>query len=181
VSPPPPEKTAAAPPKDVPVPRIRPPLPPKPKAAPKTDDTADLNQITALLDKKKLEEMASAEPSDQPATVGSPTAASNSNAKMTANELDALRSKLAQCWSPPLGWTDPAQVRVVLMLDLNPDGTVNGVPAVLESPEGQYSSTAPESALRAVRRCAPYDLPADKYDAWKQVKVTFDPKDMGAG
>lgn len=181
--PPPLEKTAAAPPppKDVPVPRVRPnPPKPKPSAAPKPDDAADLDQITALLDKKKLEQMASAEPTDQPATAGSPTATSTSG-KMTANELDALRSKLAQCWSPPLGWTDPAQVRVVLMLDLNADGTVDGVPAVLESPQGQYSATAPESALRAVRRCAPYDLPADKYDAWKQVKVTFDPKDMGAG
>ena len=32
--------------------------------------------------------------------------------------------------------------------------------------------------MRAVRRCQPYNLPADKYDAWKEVKVTFDPKDM---
>jgi hypothetical protein len=67
------------------------------------------------------------------------------------------------------------------MLELNQDGSVDGVPSVLESPQGQYSTTAPESALRAVRRCAPYDLPAEKYDSWKQVKVTFDPKDMGAG
>ena len=176
--PPTPEKTAAAPPKDVPVPHIRPSQPAKPAVAPKNTETAALDQITALLDKKKLEQMASA---DQPATAGSPDATSTSTAKMTASELDALRAKLAQCWVPPLGWTDPAQVRVVLMLDLNPDGTVNGAPSVLESPQGQYSTTAPESALRAVRRCAPYDLPADKYDAWKQVKVRFDPTDMGAG
>ena len=32
---------------------------------------------------------------------------------MTASELDALRARLAQCWSPPIGWTDPAEVRVV--------------------------------------------------------------------
>jgi hypothetical protein len=156
------------------------PKAPKPAAAPPPDDTSDLNQITALLDKRKLEQMASAEPSDQPPTAGSPDATST-GAKMTADEIDALRSKLAQCWSPPLGWTDPAQVRVVLMLNLNQDGTVDGDPSVLEAPQGQYSTTAPESAVRAVRRCAPYDLPADKYDSWKQVKVTFDPKDMGAG
>jgi colicin import membrane protein len=139
-----------------------------------------MDQITALLDKRKLEEMAAAEPSDKPATVGSPTA-SATNVHMTADELDALRSKLAQCWNPPLGWTDPSQVRVVLMINLNQDGSVAGDPQVVEAPQGQYSDTAPESALRAVRRCAPYILPADKYDAWKQVKVTFDPKDMGAG
>jgi hypothetical protein len=177
--PPPPEKTAAAPP--VPVPRVRPNVPkPKPKPAPATDAASDMDQITALLDKRKLEQMAAEQPSDQPPTAGSPTAPSN-NVKMTADELDALRSKLAQCWSPPLGWTDPAQVRVILMINLNQDGSVVGTPDVIEAPQGQYADTAPESALRAVRRCAPYNLPADKYDAWKQVKVTFDPKDMGAG
>jgi len=176
---PPPEKTAAAAP---PVPRLRPNVP-KPKPAqpsPKTDASKDMDEVAALLDKSKLEEMAAEQPSTQPPTAGSPTA-SSTNVKMTADELDALRAKLAQCWSPPLGWTDPAQVRVVLMLNLNQDGTVAGDPQVLEAPQGQYAETAPESALRAVRRCAPYNLPADKYDAWKQVKVTFDPKDMGAG
>jgi colicin import membrane protein len=168
--------------KDVPLPRIRPTPPQKPKTAPQTDSTSDIDQITALLDKRKLEQLASAEPAPEDAkpTVGSPTAP-GSVAKMTVNELEALRARLAQCWSPPLGWTDPAEVRVVLMLDLNQDGTVAGAPAVLESPQGAYSNTAPESALRAVRRCAPYNLPADKYDAWKQVKVTFDPRDMGSG
>lgn len=175
---PPPEKTAAVPP--VPVPRPRPKAPKPQQTPPKTDTKSDMDEITALLDKRKLEEMAAEQPSDQPPTVGSPTA-NSSNVKMTANELDALRAKLAQCWNPPLGWTDPAQVRVVLMLNLNSDGSVAGDPQVLEAPAGQYADQAPESALRAVRRCAPYNLPADKYDAWKQVKVTFDPKDMGAG
>jgi len=176
---PPPEKTAAVPPPSVPVPRVRPNVP-KPRPPPTASATKTMDEITALLDKRKLEQMAAEQPSDQPPTAGSPTVAS-AGVKMTADELDALRSKLAQCWSPPLGWTDPTEVRVVLMIDLNPDGSVNGTPNVLEAPPGQYAETAPESALRAVRRCAPYNLPADKYDAWKQVKVTFDPKDMGAG
>jgi hypothetical protein len=178
-APPPPEKTAAIEPKNVPIPRMRPDRP-KPKVAPKPDDELNMDQITALLDKRKLEQMAAAEPTEQEQkpTLGSPTA-TTTTAKMTVNELDALRARLAECWNPPLGWTDPSEVRVVLMLSLNPDGSVNGVPAVLESPQGQYSNAAPESALRAVRRCAPYNLPAEKYDAWKEVKVTFDPREMG--
>jgi colicin import membrane protein len=163
--------------KDVPLPRIRPTQPQKPKQAP-PDATSDIDQITALLDKRKLEQMAAAEPEVAKPTVGSATGAA-SVSKMTANELDLLRARLAQCWSPPLGWTDPAEVRVVLMLELNEDGSVAGTPQVLEAPPGSYATTAPESALRAVRRCAPYNLPAEKYDAWKQVKVTFDPRDMG--
>ncbi|MHA1548260.1 MAG: cell envelope integrity protein TolA [Alphaproteobacteria bacterium] len=95
------------------------------------------------------------------------------------NELDALRSQLRACWSVPLGWTDPSEVRVVLRLFLNPDGTVAGQPRVVETPSGRYSTAAPESALRAVRRCAPYNLPREKYAAWKEILVHFDPVDMG--
>ena len=158
------------------MPRIR-PDPPKDKVAPKPD-ASPMDQITQTLERDQLAQMAAAEPPPaQPAPAGAPTGTA-SNVTMTASEMDALRARLAQCWSPPIGWTDPAQVRVVLLLSLNPDGTVDGVPQVLDSPQGQYSTTAPESAVRAVRRCAPYNLPADKYDAWKQVKVTFDPKDM---
>ena len=155
------------------MPRLRPKAPSTPPP-PKPVDAID--QVTAALERHKLEELASAEPpAETPPTLGAPTG--TSGAKMTANELDALRSRLAQCWSPPLGWTDPSEVRTVLLLDLNPDGTVAGQ-QVVESPQGQYSNQAPESAMRAVRRCAPYNLPADKYDAWRQVKVTFDPRDM---
>jgi hypothetical protein len=179
-APAPPTTASIAPMKDVPKPRLRPTPPQKPKQAPPDTSQSDIDQITALLDKRKLEQMAAADaPAEPPKeTAGSPTG-SASVAKMTANELDMLRARLAQCWSPPLGWTDPSEVRVVLIIELNADGSVAGTPSVLEAPQGSYSTTAPESALRAVRRCAPYSLPPEKYDEWKQVKVTFDPRDMG--
>jgi colicin import membrane protein len=134
-----------------------------------------VDKITAMLDKTPPPQEAA--PSDKPATIGS--IIGKSDAKMTASELDWLRARLSECWSPPIGWSDPSEVRVVLMLHLNADGSISGTPDVLEAPGGRYAQTAPESALRAVRRCAPYGLPPDKYDAWKQVKVTFDPTDMG--
>jgi hypothetical protein len=101
----------------------------------------------------------------------------NEREVLSGGEVDALRAKLAKCWSPPLGWTDPAQVKVILLLSLNPDGSVAGVPKVLEAPEGRFVTAAPASAIRAAARCAPYDLPVDRYAAWKQVRVTFDPRD----
>jgi len=53
-------------------------------------------------------------------------------------------------------------------------------PQVVEAPVGRYANTAPESAVRAVRACAPYVLPPEKYPDWKEVKITFDPRAMGA-
>ncbi len=136
-----------------------------------------------MLDKQPAEQ-APPQPAPQPstndttATIGSLIGASD--AQMTASELDALRARLSQCWSPPIGWSDPAEVRVVRDdLSQRRWHASAATPQVLQAPEGRYAQTAPESAVRAVRRCAPYNLPPDKYEAWKQVKVTFDPTDMG--
>ncbi len=176
--PPPPEEAATIQPKpdNVPEPKPRPKMiaqaPETPKKQP---DTFNADKIAALLDKDKT----AVEPQKQEPTLGGTTAAID--AEMTATELDALRARLAQCWSPPIGWTDPSEVRVVLVMSLNPDGSVNGDPEVVERPAGRYEQAAPESALRAVRRCAPYTLPPDKYESWKQVKITFDPVEMGGG
>ena len=176
---PPPEPEVARPLTDVPMPRIRPVRQPpqQAEAAPEQEPQQefDVDRLTAMLDQPVDEPVAPAPA--QESTLGSPTAPSG--VRMTANELDALRARLAQCWSPPIGWIDPSEVRVVLLLALNADGSVNGEPQVMEAPQGQFARQAPESALRAVRRCAPYNLPADKYDAWREVKVTFDPQDMG--
>ncbi len=181
---PPPEETVAIQPKpdNVPEPKLRPKMvAPAPK---KQADTFNADKIAALLDKdnKPAEQQAPDTPAPQTETpkptLGGTTA--SIDAQMTASELDALRSRLAQCWSPPIGWTDPSEVRVVVMMSLNPDGSVAD-DQVLEAPAGRYQQAAPESALRAVRRCAPYTLPPDKYESWKQVKITFDPTEMGGG
>jgi colicin import membrane protein len=100
-------------------------------------------------------------------------------ASLTESELDALKAKINGCFNPPPGWTD-SDGSVVLLLSLNSDGTLTGAPAVEQTPQGQYSNTASESASRAVRLCAPYDmLSPDKYDVWKQVRVVFRPSDVG--
>jgi colicin import membrane protein len=40
---------------------------------------------------------------------------------------------------------------------------------------------AVESARGAVLKCQPYRLPAAKYEAWSDVEVKFDPKEMFRG
>jgi colicin import membrane protein len=179
VAPPPPEEVSQ-PLTNAPMPRLRPQrtqvaeTPREEPPAPE-EDSFDIDQLTAMLDQPETETPPPI--AEQQPTVGAPTS-SLSNVQMTANELDLLRSRLAECWNVPIGWIDPAEVRVVLLLALNPDGSVAGA-QVLEAPQGQFARQAPESAVRAVRLCAPYNLPQEKYDAWREVKVTFDPRDMG--
>jgi hypothetical protein len=200
-TPPPPKETAPAPEatappdptpappqqqtmKDVPLPHVR-PTPPKPKPQPPkpAPDTTqqDMDQITALLQQPAPATPTSTDtppPTQDQQTVGAVTGLDAPT--LTASELDALKSKILSCFHPPPGWADSQDGDVVLMLDLNQDGTLSGAPSVVQTPQGQYSSSATESASRAVRLCQPYDmLSANKYDVWKQVKVRFSPSDVG--
>lgn len=182
VPPPPPQEVRPQPMTDAPMPRLRPqrqiaqPQPrPPPEPQPDRVDLDPIERALAALDQQPTQ--SNPEPPPQQPTVGSPTA-SLDNTRMTASELDMLRDRLARCWNPPMGWTNSAEVRVAVIIALNADGSVAGT-QVVEAPQGQYANLAPESAVRAVRQCAPYNLPAEKYDAWREVKVTFDPRDMG--
>ena len=46
-----------------------------------------------------------------------------------------------------------------------------------------FFRAAAESALRAVKnpRCSPLKLPADQYDVWKDLTLSFNPKDLVGG
>jgi hypothetical protein len=52
---------------------------------------------------------------------------------------------------------------------------------VMNSSANPTFGIAAESARRAVLRCAPYSLPAEKYDAWREVIINFDPRELLGG
>ncbi len=186
-----PARVAASPSAPAPIPRAKPrnpraatpptPPPPEPQeetevadarpAPPQRNREFDADSIAALLDQSEPE--SGGRLSEREASQGAE--ANNPSAAMTANEVDALRARLAECWFPPNGWSDPAEVRVVAQFRLNRDGTLLGTPDVVEAPSGRYSLPAQESVLRALRRCAPYELPPEKYESWREMRITFDP------
>jgi len=103
-------------------------------------------------------------------------------APLSISEIDAIRGQIEQCWNPPVGAKDAANLVVNLHIEIAVDGTVTSVE--LASDSGRYNSdsffaSAADSAMRAVRKCSPLkNLPADKYDTWKDMTITFDPKNM---
>ena len=153
------------------------PTPPKKPQPPQPKFDAD--RIAALLDKREPQRRAAtgAEIS-RTASLGTPTGAAQT---LSQSEIDALRAQIQQCWNPPAGAADPKELVVIVKILLKQDGTLQAEPAVLNRGGNAYFHVAAESALRAVRRCQPYRLPAAKYDVWKDVEVTFDPRDMFRG
>jgi len=140
----------------------------------------DPTQIAALLDKRTPQRHASAgDTLNSTASLGLPSATS---ARLSQSEIDALRSRLAQLWNPPAGAKSPDELVVRVRIRLSRDGRLAAPPQVLTSGTSVLFQTARESAIRAVFRGQPFNmLLPEHYDQWKDIEVTFDPRDMMRG
>jgi outer membrane biosynthesis protein TonB len=151
---------------------------PKKPAAPAKKRMSETDRIAALLNKvPDAAEPAPVLPSeDAPAKVRGQS--NGADSAMSVNEIDALRARIAQCWSPPPGGLGAEQIVVKLRLKLNEDGTLVGYPSVANSGSSPFFQAAADSAVRAVYQCQPYALPSEKYALWRDMILNFDPSDM---
>src|SRR5690606_26016461 len=101
---------------------------------------------------------------------------------MSLSEIDYVKQRVRGCWNVGqiAGMQNARQLTVTLRITLLPDGTVSTVePADTGRMGDPLYRTAAEVAIRAVRRCSPFDqLPKDKYANWKEMTMTFDPSEM---
>jgi outer membrane biosynthesis protein TonB len=102
---------------------------------------------------------------------------------LSQTEIDTIRSQIQRNWSVPAGARDAHEMRVTLRLQLGRDGSVERV-EVDESDRARmltdpfYRSMA-ESAVRAVRKTGQIQyLSPEKYEQWRDIKLTFDPREM---
>ncbi len=106
----------------------------------------------------------------------------DSSQPLSLSERDAIVSQFYRCWSIPAGAKDAYALVVTLKLVVASDGTVQQIE--LAKDKARYGSdtffrAAADSAVRAVKMCSPLkNLPPDKYDTWKDMELTFNPKDL---
>ncbi|NMD07105.1 MAG: cell envelope integrity protein TolA [Phyllobacteriaceae bacterium] len=153
----------------------------KADAEKKKKQKLDVATLDELLNKENEERTAPKKTGD---TDGSPTQgqteAQGDDAEVAATLIDALRSKLAECWTVPPGARE-ASITVKVRFNLRKDRTVDGLPIVLSGGGDTLSDATAQSAVSAVMECAPYDfLPAERYDMWQEITVNFTP-DMMSG
>ncbi|MBY0461648.1 MAG: cell envelope integrity protein TolA, partial [Alphaproteobacteria bacterium] len=101
---------------------------------------------------------------------------------ITATQIDAIRQKIRKCWLVPAGLKGAKDMVVDIKMEIAQDGTVTKADIVDKSRMAEDSGfrTAAENARRAVLdpQCNPLPLPADKYEQWKDLEMSFNPKDM---
>jgi colicin import membrane protein len=152
--------------------------PAKDSSAAQKSDEKDFNadEIAALLDKRKPSGGGAKRSTEQASLGGKKTTGGN---RLSQNEMDALRQKLGGCWSIPAGVDDAGMLKVSVRFRLDRSGVLEGRPEIISGGAASGPGrTAAESAVRAVQKCAPFNLPADKYDSWSEVVVNFDPSEM---
>lgn len=119
-----------------------------------------------------------------PTTKNSGTAPTTSET-LQLSEMDALRYQLAKCWNIPSGAMNAEDLIVDIYIEVNPDRTVKSAEIMdqMRYNTDDFFRAAADSARRAVFNpmCTPLQLPPDKYDVWKEIRIRFNPKDMFGG
>jgi colicin import membrane protein len=154
------------------------PLPPK-KPPPPKQPKFDADKIAALLDKRDPQRTAA---TGETLSVPSFGATMGNAARLSQSELDALRARLMGLWNPPVGIKNPEAYLIRIRIRLGRDGRLSSPPMLLTSGRDQIYEAAAASALRAVFQGQPFDmLKPEHYEMWKDIEVTFDPRDMFRG
>ncbi len=141
-----------------------------------TEKEFNADEVAALLDKQKASGGGAKRSTDQASLGGEKT---TGGSKLSQSEMDALRGQVQRCWNIPAGALDGAALKVSVKFKLDRAGALEGSPEIISGGGSSgVERAAAEAARRAVSRCSPYNLPADKYDAWADVIVNFDPSEM---
>jgi len=93
---------------------------------------------------------------------------------MTMSVADFLRNQIALCWK----YTRKAEPDIVVFeLYLDGSGAIERPPRLVEPTSMTSASVeAAENVRHAIYTCAPYRLPAERYQQWRQVTLKSDPR-----
>ncbi|MBO9653144.1 TonB C-terminal domain-containing protein [Agrobacterium sp. SOY23] len=147
------------------------------KSASSKESDFNADDVAALLN-KQAPSGGGAKRSTQQAALGGKKSTGGSTLSQT--EMDALRGAIQKNWQIIPGMADASDVRVRVTMKLDRDGTIIGRPEI-EATGGSEGTRRALSggAYRAIMRSAPFtNLPAEKYDAWSEVVVNFDPSEL---
>lgn len=152
---------------------------PTPRDKPKSETPKyDANEIAQLLDHRDPQrQVASADEINNTQSLGAPTAAPN--AQLSQTEIDALRERIRDCWSPPPGIDSNTNIYVSLRVLFKPDGSLAQMPVVVAGTASPMGPALAESGTRALLMCQPFTmLKPEHYAQWKDITVDFNPRDL---
>ncbi len=149
------------------------PKPTQTASTPSKEKDGIADQVADLLNKQKPSAAGAQRSTDQ-SSLGADKATGGS--KLSQSEMDALRGIIEGNWNKPVGAEETPEMTIVVKFRLTQNGEIDGRPEVSGSGgDSALLNAVKSSALRAVMRSAPFNLPQDKYDTWSSVELTFHP------
>jgi hypothetical protein len=98
------------------------------------------------------------------------------------NFATVFLERVSSCSSLPAGMSLTDKVAVSVHVSFKPDGTLAGPPRPIGNIASAKQVAMLESATAALQRCQPYTmLPANRYEEWKTLDLTFSPLNFSHG
>jgi hypothetical protein len=98
---------------------------------------------------------------------------SEGKSSLTSEEIAAFKTQVSKCWVPPDGGGRSGD-DILIRIALGPDGKLSARPELIRAPASVTGPPLVASAKRALQQCQPYAmLPADKYQDWRVLDLTF--------
>lgn len=147
------------------------------KSASSKQSDFNADEVAALLNKTDAKGGGAKRSTDKAAFGGKKTTGGST---LSQSEMDALRGQIQKNWSVISGIEGAEGIIIRVTMRLDQSGEIVGQPEVQATGGSEAARrTLQGSALRAVRKSAPFKgLPPDKYDAWSEVVVNFDPSEL---
>jgi hypothetical protein len=103
-------------------------------------------------------------------------------AKVATDDVAKFREHLKTCSALPASIAPTDKVSIRLRASFLPDGTLASVPLLIEASASAKGPLLMQAAIAALAACQPYAaLPADKYNEWKALDLSFTPRDFKGG
>jgi hypothetical protein len=103
-------------------------------------------------------------------------------AKVATDDVGRFREQLKTCSALPAAIAPTDKVSIRLRASFLPDGTLASVPLLIEASASAKGPLLMQAAVAALAACQPYAmLPADKYNEWKVLDLSFTPRDFKGG
>ncbi|BAT60915.1 hypothetical protein GJW-30_1_03465 [Variibacter gotjawalensis] len=97
---------------------------------------------------------------------------------LTGDQISNFKAKLKSCWRLDPKVSSASRAHVVLRVQLNIDGRVTAEPSLIEASASADGPAVMRAAVTAVTKCAPFDLPRDRYQQWRVMDIRFTPAEM---
>ena len=106
-------------------------------------------------------------------------AKASTTAQIADRDIAAFRAQLKTCSTLPADIAADDKVVIVIRAQFLPDGRLATAPILIEASASAKGPLLMQAAIAALQACQPYALlPADKYQEWKLLDLSFTPTDF---